>query len=78
MAESLRAIGRFQDALVEYDRAIKLDPRVAEARLGAAMALAGLRRYQDARDRLAEGMKLFPDRPEFAQALASLPGATAR
>ena len=55
MAESLRAIGRFQDALVEYDRAIKLDPRVAEARLGAAMALAGLRRYQDARDRLAEG-----------------------
>jgi tetratricopeptide (TPR) repeat protein len=73
MAETLRAMGRFQDALAAYDRAIRLDPRVAEARLGAAMALAGLRRYGDARDRLTEGMKLFPERSEFAQALASLP-----
>jgi tetratricopeptide (TPR) repeat protein len=75
LAEALRAMGRFADSLPVYDQAARLDPRSAETRLGYAMALAGLRRYDEARERLTEGMKLYPDRREFADALALLPPA---
>jgi len=75
LAESLRASGRLAESLAVYDVVIKLDPRVAAARMGAAMSLAGLNRYDDARDRLTEAMKIFPDRREFAEALARLPVA---
>ena len=50
----------------------RLDPRVAEARLGVAMTLVRLRRYQEARDRLVEGMQAHPAQPEFARGLARL------
>src|SRR5262249_35869347 len=56
----------------EYANVIKIDPRVGEARFGLAIALAGLKRFEEARDRLLEGMKLFPDRLEFVGALARL------
>jgi hypothetical protein len=36
------------------------------------MVLVRLHRYEEARDRLAEGMKAHPDRSEFARALARL------
>jgi hypothetical protein len=36
------------------------------------MALVRLKRYEEARARLTEGMKIHPDRPEFAQALERL------
>jgi hypothetical protein len=36
------------------------------------MALVRLRRYQEARDRLTDGMNAFPSKPAFAQALARL------
>jgi hypothetical protein len=55
---------------------MRLDPRVAEARLGYAMALAGLKRYDEARVQLTEGRTLYPTRPEFADTLARLPGGT--
>jgi predicted Zn-dependent protease len=51
---------------------IKIDPRAAGARFGYAMALVRLKRYEEARARLTEGMKIHPDRPEFAQALERL------
>ena len=73
LAEAWRASGYFEESLPHYEQAMKLDPRVAEARLGYAMALAALKRYPEARARLNEGMKIYPDRPEFAQALARLP-----
>jgi tetratricopeptide (TPR) repeat protein len=73
LAEALRASGRLQEALAEYDATSRLDPRVAEARLGAAMALAALNRIPQARTRLTEAMKIYPDRPEFAEALSRLP-----
>ena len=72
-AEALRSSGRFEESLPHYEQAMKLDPRIAEARLGCAMALAALKRYPEARARLTEGEKIFRDRSEFAQALASLP-----
>ena len=75
LAEALRASGHFAESLPVYDETIELDPRVAEARLGSAMALAGLQRYDAARDRLTEGMKIHPDRREFPEALARLPAA---
>ena len=72
LAEALRAAGRFQEALAEYDETSRLDPRLGEAKLGAATALAALNRIPQARTRLTEAMKIFPDRPEFADALARL------
>src|SRR5215471_16713889 len=52
--------------------AIKADPRIGEARLGEALALVRLRRFDEARDRLIEAARLLPDRPEFPNALARL------
>ena len=49
-----------------------IDARAPDARMGYASSLAALRRFDDAREQLNEGMKLFPERPEFAQALDRL------
>jgi hypothetical protein len=40
--------------------------------MGYAVSLVALRRFEDAREQLTEGMKLFPERPEFGQALERL------
>ena len=72
LAEALRASGHLAESLPVYDETIHLDPRVAQARLGSAMALAGLGRYDAARERLTEAMKIHPDRPEFAEMLGRL------
>jgi len=70
LAELLRHTGKPAAALPHYERAVTLDPRLAEARYGQAMALIQLRRYRDARDRLAVGVSRHPDHPGFAVALA--------
>jgi tetratricopeptide (TPR) repeat protein len=72
-AEALRASGHAAESLPHYEQAMRLDPRVARARLGYAMALAGLNRYQEARAQLSEGVKIYPNQPEFADAMARLP-----
>ncbi len=72
LAELLRRGNRIQESLSEYEQVINLDPAHAEARLGLAVALVGLGRYEEARDRLSESMKAYPDRPVFAHALARL------
>jgi tetratricopeptide (TPR) repeat protein len=72
LAEALRRSGRADQALPHYEHVITLDPRVAEAPFGYAMALVRLKRYQAARDVLTEGMKLHPDQPAIAHALARL------
>ncbi len=64
--------GRFQESLPQYEETIRLNPRLAEARLGYGMALAGLRRFDAARQAFGEGAKIFPDRREFGEALNSL------
>ena len=48
-------------------------PRVAEARLGYAMALAGLKRYDEARAQLTEGSDALPDPAGVRDMLARLP-----
>jgi tetratricopeptide (TPR) repeat protein len=75
LAESLRALGRFGDSLPQYEQTIALNPRLADARLGYAFALAGMRRFDEARTALNAGASIFPDRKEFADALARLPPA---
>ena len=47
-----------------------MNPRAVRARLGYAMALVKLRRFQEARDHLAEAARLYPDQPELTHALA--------
>jgi tetratricopeptide (TPR) repeat protein len=75
LAEILRRTGRPDAALAQYAQVIAIDPRVAEARFGYAMALVQLMRYDEARQRLTEGMRLHPDRREFADALTRLQAA---
>ena len=72
LAEVLRRSGRLQEALAQYEQVMMIDPRAAEARFGVAITLVHLRRYQDARDRLMEGMREYPSQPAFARALARL------
>ena len=49
-----------------------LDPRLADAPLGHAMALVALKRYAEARDRLSESTARYPARPAIAHALVRL------
>ena len=72
LAEVLRRSGRLEEALAQYAHVMTIDARAAEARFGVAITFMHLRRYQDARDRLIEGMREYPGQPEFARALARL------
>ena len=53
-------------------RRSSLNANLTEARFGEAMALVQLGRYPEARDRLSEGMKRFPDQAVFSHGLARL------
>lgn len=70
LAEALRRRGRLEAALAQYEEVGRIDSRIAEAQFGFAMTLVWLRRYQEARDRLIEGMNTYPAQPAFARALA--------
>lgn len=72
LGDMLRLSGQDQAALVQYEEALRINPKAADARFGYAMALAGVRRYREARDWLAEASRLHPDRPAFGYALARL------
>ena len=72
LAVSLRRSGDPAAALDEYRTVLRMDPDVADARFGAAMALVQLRRYREARDRLAAGTEVFPGASIFPHALARL------
>ena len=68
LAQALHRDGRLEASLPHYERSL---PR-SEARFGVAMALVGLRRYGEARDRFHAGMERHPGEPAFALALARL------
>lgn len=72
LADVLRQSGRPEESLPHYAQVVKSDPRVADAPFGYALALVHLKRYREARDRFAEGMKVYPDHPEFAHAVVRL------
>jgi tetratricopeptide (TPR) repeat protein len=75
LAEGLRMTGRLAESLPQYEETIKLNPGLAEARFGYGLALAGLRKFDEARTQLSEGSRIYPDRREFTEALKSLPPA---
>jgi tetratricopeptide (TPR) repeat protein len=70
LAAALARTGQLDKSLAQYRQVLTVDPRVADARFGYAMALVGLQRYREARDSLAEGVRLHPDQSRFADALA--------
>ena len=63
-------MGAFAEALSSAQRAIKLEPSVAEAWLHAGAALRGLGRLTEAEACLREAVARRPDFPEALQALA--------
>ena len=72
LADALRRSGHEEESLPHYAEVIRASPAVSQARFGYAMALVRLKRYQDARDRLADDVKTYPNQPGFAHALARL------
>ncbi|MGH8631384.1 MAG: tetratricopeptide repeat protein, partial [Burkholderiales bacterium] len=72
LANALRRSGLTSDSLAHYAAVMKADPGSSQASFGYAIALVRLRRYQEARDRLSDGVKAFADQPGFAHALARL------
>jgi tetratricopeptide (TPR) repeat protein len=82
LAEVLRRSGRRSESLRHYEEAATLDPRAIDAPLGYALALVDLHRYREARDRLRDDMKRYPNQPAFVHALirllAAAPGGGVR
>jgi tetratricopeptide (TPR) repeat protein len=71
LAEALMRTSRPDLALPQYARVLDAD-RTGQARLGYAMALASVGRFQEARVQLRNGMTEHPERPEFPQAMQRL------
>jgi tetratricopeptide (TPR) repeat protein len=72
LANSLRRVGRAAEALPHYDRVLAEAPDHSEARFNRAITFAQVHRYRDARNALADAMKMHPDQPLFAHGLARL------
>ncbi|MBC8108277.1 MAG: tetratricopeptide repeat protein [Anaerolineae bacterium] len=64
MAEALRALGRRDEAAIEYTRATELDPRYFEAWNNLANVLNELGRYKDAEGACQAAIALNPEAPE--------------
>jgi tetratricopeptide (TPR) repeat protein len=82
LAHLLRRTGQSAASIAHYRQVLDLDPRIADARFGYAMALVDIGRFAEARDQLTQGTQMFPDRPGFvfalARILAAAPDATVR
>ena len=76
LAHLLRRTGQSPLALPHYRQVLDLDPRIAEARFGYAMALVDVGKFAEARDQLAQGAQMFPERPGFALGLARVLSAS--
>jgi tetratricopeptide (TPR) repeat protein len=70
LATSLRRRGRAKESLAHYEQILAVNSGQLEARFGQAMAYVQLGRYADARDRLIDAVKTFPDQTLFAHTLA--------
>lgn len=72
LADALRRSGKLDAAIAEYVALVKIDPSASDARFGRAMALVRLRRYAEARTVLEEAVRVHPEQPGLAHALARL------
>lgn len=66
----LRRNRRFEESLMAYREAVKVDAMRADARLGYGVSLVKLKRDVEARGWFEEAVRAQPDRPELAHALA--------
>jgi len=69
---ALRKQGKFQDAIQNYNRALKIDPQDANLYYNLCKAFAGDKDYDKAKDSLKKAVKLdpglkdlFDDDPDF-------------
>lgn len=72
LADALRISGSANESLRHYENALKMNPRVPRAKYGYAMALLKAQRYGEARIQLSEGVQLYPEHRQFADALTQL------
>jgi tetratricopeptide (TPR) repeat protein len=70
LGDLLRGSGRFAEALPHFEAVTRIDPRSIPGRIGYAITLVRLGRDLEAREWLAESIRLQPDQPDLAQALA--------
>jgi len=59
----LQEVGRFEDALADYDRAIALAPRIAPFHNNRGFALYRLKRFEDAVSSIDQALGLNPNYP---------------
>jgi len=82
LAEHSRATGDWEAALAGYRQALENDPALTPARLGRALALIRLERWEEALANLAQDQRAAPDQPAFvhfrARILAACPRAELR
>jgi tetratricopeptide (TPR) repeat protein len=76
LALALAQSGRPADALPHFEQALAIDPTHADTALAYALTLIRLERYREARDRLAEGVKIYTAQPLFGNALARILAAS--
>lgn len=72
LARELARTGQPLKGLAQYQQVLERDPAMKEAVFGYAMTLVRLRRYREARDRLASAAGSYPADPVFSYALARL------
>jgi tetratricopeptide (TPR) repeat protein len=70
---SLSLAGRHAEGAAELERAVELEPARASAQLNLAVAYAELGRYEEARARAQEALRLQPDYPQARALLGKLP-----
>ena len=63
---------RFERMFIQYNEALRVNPKSVDARFGYGMALVRLGRYREARDWFEDASRVSPDSPEFPYALARL------
>lgn len=56
-------LGRFQESLAPFERALQLRPTYATAHLNLAFVLLELKEFEKARDHARRAVELFPDAP---------------
>jgi len=64
--------GRMDQALAEFEAALRIDPNYASAHNNAALALTELRRSDEAKQHLIEALRIHPDNPNAHANLAIL------
>src|SRR5262249_42745589 len=73
MGLALAMMGRYPEAISNFQRAIALDPTNPGTQLNVAVAYAESGRIADARAHAEEALRLKPDYPKARQFLAALP-----